>query len=61
MLTWLEANNAIITYALEEPTESEISVGYTPLIEVEGGGALEIVTDGGRVVPSTITFTTIAD
>ena len=45
-------------YALAEPTEEPLSVGFG-LLPVEGGGTLEIITDNGKVIPNTVVFQTI--
>lgn len=58
-IAWLNANDATLTYALEVPTEGALDTDFFPLIEVEGGGRIEFITDSGEAAPSTITFQTI--
>lgn len=58
IVSWLNANNVTLTYALAEPTEESLSVGFG-LLPVEGGGSIEIITDNGRAIPNTIIYQTI--
>lgn len=60
IIQWLKDNNVTLTYALAEPTETDIDTSaFDNLIEVEGGGSLEIITDNGGAVPTSIIYQTI--
>jgi hypothetical protein len=53
-------NPLTVTYALETPITEDIDPSaFDNLIEVEGGGSLEIITDNGKAVPSTVVYQTI--
>ena len=54
---WLIDNDATLTYALETPIEEDIDLGdFEPLIKVQAGGTLELITDTGLVAPNTIHY-----
>ena len=55
---YTNGNPFTVTYAVEEPTEESLSVGFG-LLPVEGGGSLEIITDNGKAIPNTIIYQTI--
>lgn len=60
IVSWLKENNVTLTYAVEEPTETDIDTSsFDNLIEVEGGGALEFVTDSGEAPNSAVIYQTI--
>lgn len=60
IVQWLKNKNVMLTYAIAEPTETDIDTSaFDPLIEVEGGGSIEIITDNGKAVPTTIIYQTI--
>lgn len=57
---WLKENNVTLTYAVAELTTEDIDTSdFDNLIEVEGGGSLEIITDNGMAVPTTLIYQTI--
>lgn len=55
---YASGNPVTVTYAIAEPTEESLSVGFG-LLPVEGGGSLEIITDNGGLVPTSILYQTI--
>lgn len=49
-----------VTYVLGNDTESSIDISaFDNLIEVQAGGSIEIVTDNGKAVPTTIMYQTL--
>jgi hypothetical protein len=57
---YADGNPLTITYAIADPTETDIDTfAFDPLIKVEGGGSLEIITDNGGAVPTSIIYQTI--
>ena len=59
-VAWMRSSGATLTYALAEPTETDIDTSaFNHLIEVEAGGYVEIITNNGKVVPTTFIFQTI--
>ena len=57
---YASGNPITVTYALAEPTETDIDTSsFDNLIEVEGGCSLEIITDNGKEVPTTFIYQTI--
>jgi hypothetical protein len=61
--TWkafLAEHNMRVVYELAEAKSEELNIGnFNPLIEVEGGGSIEFITDSGYATNSTIIFQTI--
>lgn len=55
-----------VTYAIAEPTETDIDIldptvsGFINLLKVQDGGAIEIITDNGGNIPTTIIFQIIS-
>ena len=60
IIAWLKDNNVTLTYALAEPISEDIDASaFDNLLEVEGGGYLEFVTDNGFAPNSTVMYQTI--
>ena len=50
-------NPLTVTYALAEPTETDIDTSnFDNILEVEAGGRLELITDSGKDAPMTYTY-----
>lgn len=48
-----------LVYAVETATPISLSVDFSPLIEVEGGGSIEFVNEYGYAVPSKMIYQTL--
>lgn len=63
LATWqayLAEHNMEVVYELEQESVTDINLGgFNPLIEVEGGGSIEFVTDSGFAPNSTVIYQTI--
>ena len=53
---WFDVRQLPIVYELQDYIRTSIETDFNPLIEVEPGGYIELVNEGGYAVPSAITY-----